>query len=123
MVDKRVLIFEDDKDLLIIFEFLFEDNGWQVFTNATSDEVIERTEEVQPHLILMDNWIPNIGGIAATQALKADSRFSRIPVIYISANNDVSSLSEKAGADAFMAKPFDFDELCGLADKLLNKLS
>ncbi|WP_316771477.1 PleD family two-component system response regulator [Pedobacter frigiditerrae] len=121
MAQQSVLIFDDDEDLLNIFSFLFEDMGWQVFTHPTCDDVIERTRETKPNLILMDNWIPAIGGIAATQLLKADQELKEIPVIYISANNDVKALSAKAGADAFIAKPFDFDELSALAEKLTNK--
>jgi CheY-like chemotaxis protein len=75
----------------------------------------------RPQLIMMDNWIPSIGGIRATQLLKANEEVKNIPVIYISANNDVKALSEKAGADSFIAKPFDLDELLTFADALVNK--
>lgn len=121
MAKQTVLIFDDDDDLLNIFTFLFEDMGWLVFTHPTCNDVIERTRETKPNLILMDNWIPTIGGIAATQLLKADDELKKIPVIYISANNDVKTLSAKAGAEAFIAKPFDFNELSALAEKLTNK--
>jgi CheY-like chemotaxis protein len=119
--DKRVLVFDDDEDLLIIFRFLFEDNGWEVHTAQTCDEVIERVQEVNPALILMDNWIPTIGGIAATQLLKGNPMLKAIPVIYISANNDIDLLAAKAGADAFMAKPFNLDAIYDLAVMLTNK--
>jgi CheY-like chemotaxis protein len=69
----------------------------------------------------MDNWIPTIGGVMATQLLKKDEQLKKIPVIYISANNDVKALSEKAGADAFVAKPFDFTHLQQIANDLANK--
>jgi len=121
MTQQTVLIFDDDDDLLNIFSFLFEDMGWLVFTHSTCDDVLERTRETKPDLILMDNWIPTIGGIAATQLLKADEELKEIPVIYISANNDVKALSARAGADAFIAKPFNFDKLGAIAEKLVNK--
>jgi CheY-like chemotaxis protein len=115
---KKVLVFDDDEDLLSIFRFLFEDNGWEVLTFQNCDNILEIAAEHAPQLILMDNWIPSIGGIAATQLLKKDSLLKNIPVVYISANNDVGTLSIKAGADAFMAKPFDFVALEQLANKL-----
>lgn len=121
MAEKKVLIFDDDADLLSIFQFLFEDIGWEVVSFDSCDEVVKIATETSPDLILMDNWIPAIGGIAATQLLKADPALKHIPVIYISANNDVKSLSEQAGADAFIAKPFNFEELESLAKKLVNK--
>ncbi|TBO35926.1 response regulator [Pedobacter kyonggii] len=119
--DKRVIIFDDDEELLEIFRFLFEDEGWQVNTFTTCDDVVENTRRIMPDLILMDNWIPSTGGIAATQSIKADLELTTIPIIYVSANNDVEVLSQKAGADGFLAKPFEFDKLLAIAGKLTDK--
>ncbi|ARS40401.1 response regulator [Sphingobacteriaceae bacterium GW460-11-11-14-LB5] len=118
---KTVLIFDDDPDLLNIFNFLFEEDGWQVHSFQNCDHVVEMAVKHRPLLILMDNWIPSIGGIKATQLLKSNEELKNIPVIYVSANNDVKALSEKAGADGFIAKPFDLDELLKLASALVNK--
>lgn len=118
---KRVVVFDDDKDLLDIYSFIFEEEGWEVHTSQNCDQVLEIVAELSPHLILMDNWIPNIGGMAATQLLKNDPQLQSIPVMYISANNEVAALSKKAGADGFIAKPFDFDQLMELSESLLNK--
>jgi two-component system cell cycle response regulator DivK len=115
---KRVLIFDDDQDLLIIFRFLFEDKGWEVHTFDTCDQAVDNARELSPQLILMDNWIPTIGGIEATRRLKQEPLLQEIPVIYISANTNVRELSVQAGADAFMVKPFDFDPLHQLALRL-----
>jgi two-component system cell cycle response regulator DivK len=119
--DKCILVFDDDKDLLDIFRFFFEDEGWRVHTFSSCDEVLEHSRSISPDLILMDNWIPNIGGIAATQLLKNDPVLKPIPVIYVSANNDIETLSKKAGADGFIAKPFNFDDLLALAKKLSDR--
>jgi two-component system cell cycle response regulator DivK len=119
---KRVLVFDDDADLLDIFRFLFEDSGWQVYTFETCDELISKATEIHPDLILMDNWIPPQGGISATQLLKNDALLKEIPVIFVSANNDVKELSIKAGADAYIEKPFDFDVLMDRANLLTNKI-
>ncbi|MDQ0638679.1 DNA-binding response OmpR family regulator [Pedobacter sp. W3I1] len=121
MDSKTVLVFDDDPDLLNIFNFLFEESGWQVHSFQNCDNVVEMAIQYRPLLILMDNWIPSIGGIRATQLLKANEEVKNIPVIYISANNDGKALSEQAGADCFIAKPFDLDELLALADVLVNK--
>lgn len=113
-----VLIFDDDEDLLEIFTFLFEEKGWTVQCCTTCDNTVETAIDISPDIILMDNWIPSIGGIEATRSLKSDDRTSRIPVIYISANNDVQKLAHQAGADAYLAKPFDLDTLYSLSMNL-----
>ena len=64
-----------------------------------------------PDIIFMDNWLPDVGGIDATRALKSDETLKNIPVIYFSANNDVMSLADQAGADGYLSKPFDIQEL------------
>ena len=62
-----------------------------------------------PDLILMDNWLPDMSGIEATKLLKANPQLKDIPVIYFSANSNISELANQAGADDFLAKPFDID--------------
>src|SRR5690606_14426689 len=111
MKNKTILVFDDDTNILDVFTIVLEDSGYQVEISETSHDILERVKEVRPDIIIMDNWIPNIGGIKATQLLKNDPAFQHIPVIYCSANNDVSSLAEQAGAEAYLAKPFDLDEL------------
>jgi len=108
---KTVLIFEDDMIILEVITVVLTDLGLEVKVSETSHDIIDKVESYAPDLILMDNWIPNIGGVEATRLLKGDERFKQIPVIYVSANNDIEMLAERAGADAFLPKPFDLEEL------------
>jgi CheY-like chemotaxis protein len=64
-----------------------------------------------PAVILMDNWIPDVGGIETTQQLKSHPKLKDIPVIYFSANWDIHQLAEIAGAETYLAKPFNLDDL------------
>ncbi|MBM6691417.1 response regulator, partial [Fusobacterium mortiferum] len=57
------------------------------------------------------NWIPDAGGIIATQTLKKDEKLKNIPVVYFSANSDIQLLAGHAGAETYLAKPFDLEEL------------
>lgn len=118
---KRVAVFDDDDDLLIIFRFFFEEKGWEVHTYKTSDDAVNKVKSILPDIILMDNWIPSTGGLFATQMLKQDEQLKDIPVIYISANNDVKDIAERAGADTYIAKPFDFVHLQNVVDSFLLK--
>jgi CheY-like chemotaxis protein len=95
------------------------DLGFHVEVSETSHDIIQKVESTEPDLILMDNWIPNIGGVEATRLLKADERFKQIPVIYVSANNDIESLAVRAGADDFLSKPFDLDDLEDIVNKYI----
>lgn len=76
---------------------------------------------IKPDVILMDNWIPQTGGIAATQTIKKEEDLKNIPVIYFSANNDIEVLAREAGADTYIAKPFDLDDLEALIKNTMER--
>ena len=117
---KTIIIFDDDEDILTICTYFLEDNGWVVHTFSDCNEVVEHVSRILPDVILMDNWIPDEGGIAATQKLKQSEELSNIPVIYFSANSDIEKLSEMAGADGHLAKPFDLDDLLRIIDHSIS---
>lgn len=108
---KRVLIFDDDKDILEMCSIILSESGYEVFTSCDCYDVIDKVKAIRPHVIFMDNWIPDMGGIEATRLIKNSPEFKDIPVIYFSANNDIHLLTEKAGADSYLAKPFDLYDL------------
>lgn len=118
---KRVLICDDDTDILFICSYIFEKQGCEVHTRTHCNNIIETVKDVQPDVILMDNWIPDSGGIVASRTIKADADLQHIPIVYFSANNDIKALAQQAGADAFLAKPFDLEELERVIDGLITK--
>ncbi|HEY8780286.1 MAG TPA: response regulator [Mucilaginibacter sp.] len=109
--EKRIAIFDDDEEILSICRFILEEKGWEVFTFIDCNEINEKVSAVSPGVILMDNWIPDDGGVIATRKLKNDENLKNIPVIYFSANSDIELLASHAGAESFLAKPFDIEEL------------
>ncbi|UQB69719.1 response regulator [Epilithonimonas zeae] len=120
MNKKKILIFDDDTTLLELISIIFEDGGYEVDISQTSHNILEKVSEFHPDIILMDNWIPNIGGIEATKLLKSQEEFKHIPVIYVTANNDIEALATSAQADDFVAKPFDLEDLEQKVAKYLN---
>lgn len=108
---ESIIIFDDDEDILSICTYILEEQGWKVTTFTDCNEVVQRVSALRPAVILMDNWIPDDGGILATQKLKNDPSLAAIPVIYFSANSDIQLLAQQAGAETYLAKPFDLDEL------------
>lgn len=118
---KKVIIFDDDEDILSICTYILEDNNWDVHTFTDCNDIVNRVSSIGPDVILMDNWIPDMGGIQATQTLKSDPDLKDIPVIYFSANNDIHTLAANAGADSYLAKPFDIDELTKTINKMVVK--
>ncbi len=116
--NKKIIIFDDDEDILSICSFILEEQGWQVNAYTDCNNIIEKVSGILPDVILMDNWIPDDGGIIATQKLKNNEALKNIPVIYFSANSDIELLATHAGAESYLAKPFDLEEL----ERVINKV-
>ncbi|TWR31544.1 response regulator [Mucilaginibacter pallidiroseus] len=108
---KKIILFDDDEDIISICSYILEEDGWEVHSFTDCNDVAERVSSIKPNVILMDNWIPDSGGIAATQILKNDPDLKSIPVVYFSANSDIQTLAKQAGANTYLAKPFDLDDL------------
>lgn len=109
--NRKIIIFDDDEDILSICSYVLEEQGWEVHTFADCNNIAEKVSVISPAVILMDNWIPDAGGIVATQILKKTDGLKGIPVIYFSANSDIQLLANHAGAEAYLAKPFDLHDL------------
>jgi DNA-binding NtrC family response regulator len=108
---KKIIIFDDDEDILSICSYILEEQGWEVHTFSDCNNIVEKVSGILPNVIMMDNWIPDSGGIIATQTLKKTEGLKEIPVIYFSANSDIQILASHAGAQTYLAKPFDLEDL------------
>jgi CheY-like chemotaxis protein len=108
---KTVAIFDDEEEILFLCTFLLEEMGYCVHTFTDTENVLGDVAECSPDLILMDNWIPGLGGVEATRAIKAHPSFCSIPVIYFSANTNIANLANEAGADTYIAKPFQLEAM------------
>ncbi|WP_091691007.1 response regulator [Mucilaginibacter polytrichastri] len=118
---KKIIIFDDDEDILSICSYILEEQGWEVHTFTDCNNIVEKVSSLNPSVILMDNWIPDAGGIIATQTLKKSEDLKHIPVIYFSANSDIQLLAEHAGAETYLAKPFDLEDLEQIINTVLVK--
>lgn len=108
-MNKKVFIFDDNIEILELCTEILEDLGLEVKTSPTTNSIEEQVSSYMPDLIFMDNWLPDISGIEATKLIRANEALKHIPVIYFSANSNISALASEAGADEFLAKPFDID--------------
>lgn len=117
----KVLIFDDDADILELCSIILGTNGFETIVKTDSKSVIEEIKEASPDVILMDNWIPGIGGIKATQLIKSHPDTGLIPVIFFSANNNIEGLAKEAHADYYLKKPFDIHELASIVENAVAK--
>lgn len=120
MMRKKVLIYDDDTDLLEVCSLILQSKNFEVITKENCTTLVDDLNEHKPDVILMDNWIPDQGGVIATRLIKAAEQFNLIPVIFFSANNDVREMAVEAGAEYFLQKPFDITELESIVVNAVN---
>jgi DNA-binding response OmpR family regulator len=116
---RRILICDDDEDILAVCKTILEKNDFQVSTSLNCESIFNKMSVINPDLILMDLWIPEMGGEKATLKLRANEETKHIPVILFSANQEVEQMVNKLNASDFIVKPFDIKELVAIINKHL----
>lgn len=107
---KKILVADDDSAIVDALQFLLEESGYDVIATIDGGAVITLYDE-KPDLLLLDIWMSGYDGREICRVLKADKTKSHVPIIAVSANRDIQKISEEMGADDFIAKPFEMDEL------------
>ena len=109
---RKVLVCDDDLTISeVVAIILVDSNMAEVYTIPDCDNIIEKIESLKPSLIFMDNKIPTLGGVVATQTIKSNTLHRSIPVVYFTASEDINQLAENAGADYILSKPFSISQL------------
>ena len=116
---RRVIVAEDDDDILFVVSYMLERNGYAVSPVVVGELVIEEVLMMQPDLILMDINLRTCDG--RELCLKLKTRYQlQTPIILFSANVHLASTVHLYKADGFIPKPFDMDELVRIVDQHLN---
>jgi DNA-binding response OmpR family regulator len=112
VMKKKILILEDDADILDILSYLLSEEGYETHTLANGENIWEVIKEFAPDLVLTDLMLGDIDGRSICRGIKENPLTSDIPVILISARGDLSrSVGEPGGPDDFISKPFDINYL------------
>lgn len=107
---KRVLIADDDPAILEVITLMLEDAGYD--SRTTVDGHTEKiVKKYLPDVILLDIWMSGLDGRTICKSLKKHKLTMHIPIIMISANKDTEKIAKESGADDFIAKPFEMDDL------------
>ncbi|AYL95180.1 response regulator [Mucilaginibacter celer] len=109
---KRILILDDDQDILDVVSYLLTDSGFEVKSLSSGEQVKAVISEFNPDLVLMDVMLADMDGRVICSKLKEDENTHHIPVILISGTHNLSdSLNQKGAPNDFIPKPFDIDVL------------
>jgi DNA-binding response OmpR family regulator len=103
-----------------VVKIVLEEANYNVVVSSDSETVLPTVRSLKPDLILIDLWMPGLGGEQIIPLLKKDTELAWIPVIIISASKDTREVAERVGADGMLHKPFDIAELERIVKKHLS---
>lgn len=105
---KKILIVDDDPDILELVKYILEKDGFEVHTHSTGIGVPDKVGKYNPDVILLDIQLP---GKSGTEIYKDLRKSHTTPVIFFSANADKKKILEECNAKGFISKPFDVSHL------------
>lgn len=117
---KRILIIEDDEDILQVLETVLIHNDFEVKGLERTDDILKAAEEYEPDLILTDYLLSGTNGGKICQQIKGHKETCHIPVILISAYPELAISLGAFGFDAFITKPFDINQLVAKIHELVD---
>ena len=123
MPKKRILLIEDEADMVYALTLHLEAINCEVLSSADGQTGLDMARKEKPDLIILDLMLPKMDGYKICRMLKFDEKYKKIPIIMFTARAQAQDkkLGQEVGADAYITKPFDSKEILNKIDALLKK--
>jgi len=117
---KRVLLIEDEPNIIQAISFILSRDGWRVDTHADGRTALAEVVRRAPDVVILDVMLPNRSGYDILQDMRADPATADVPVLMLTARGQKKDreLAERLGASRFMTKPFSNSEVLGAVREL-----
>ncbi len=120
---KRILIIDDDHDILEPISLILEAEGYVICTTEKGDEAYKNIDTFKPDLILLDILLSGNDGRTICKILKSQESTKHIPIVLMSAHPSAKLDALQSEANDFIAKPFETSELVEIVKKNISSLS
>jgi len=123
-MSKRLLIVDDEPNLLRALEAYLSSEGFEVTTARSGSEALVKVAQVIPDLIVSDIRMPGMSGYELAQHLRDSARTALVPIVFLTAKGETGDRIEgfRAGVDAYFSKPFVPDELLAVIKNILSRV-
>jgi DNA-binding response OmpR family regulator len=118
---RKIIVVDDDEGVLEGFKAILENFGFYVKTSPNAEILHKLTKNNLPDLILLDVLLSGEDGRDICKILKAKEGIKKVPIIMVSAHPSAGKTMKDAGADDFLAKPFEMDDLLAKVEKHIKK--
>lgn len=121
-MQKKILIVDDEPNIVIPLEFLMEQNGYDVKVAVNGEEAIEAVESFKPDLILLDIMLPGIDGYEVCQKVRQNPKLPDTKIIFLSALARDIDIAKGMGlsANGFITKPFSISDVVDTVKKFME---
>jgi DNA-binding response OmpR family regulator len=117
MMQKKILIVEDNELMVEVMTYILTNNGYEVFALNSGDEVFNNIKTNHPDLVILDSILPGINGKEICQLIKLNKATQNLPVIMCSGDDSIDDALEQKGApDDVLHKPFDISNLIEMVE-------
>lgn len=119
---RKILIVDDEPNIVISLEFLMQREGFQVSVAVDGDEALRKIAEMQPDLVLLDVMMPKKSGFEICQEVRANPAWTAIKIVMLTAKGRDTEVQkgEALGADAYITKPFSTKDLVAKVRSVLG---
>jgi CheY-like chemotaxis protein len=120
---KRILVVDDEPDIVKVVVFRLKKEGYDVQVAMDGQQGVDLTKTIKPDLILLDITLPKMNGYEVCERIKTDEAIKHIPIVFMTASVSTGVFSDrfpKTGAQGYVSKPFDFQQLLSEIHKFLN---
>ena len=118
---KKILVVDDEEDLLKLTAFRLKKSGYEVLTAVNGQEALDLIQNDRPDLILLDLRIPLISGYDVCKRVRADDKLKDTPIILFTASAEgITDKVNEVGANDYLTKPFYQEGLLGKVKKLIG---
>ena len=123
MDKKKILIVDDEKDLVETIIFQLEGSGYEAIAAYDGQEGLDKARKDKPDLIILDLMLPKLDGYKVCRMLKFDEKYKDIPIIMFTARaqEQDKKLGLEVGANAYITKPFELEVLLAKIKELLGE--
>ena len=120
MSDRRVLLIEDEPNIIEAIRFILSRDGWRVDTHSDGQTALETVRQKSPDLIILDVMLPNRSGYDILNDIRSEEDTKSLPVLMLTARGQKKDreLAEKLGVNRFMTKPFSNGEILATVREL-----
>lgn len=117
----KVLIVDDEPNILLSLEYLMKKEGYEVFIARDGEEAIEIINKEKPKLIILDIMMPNVDGYEVCQYVKGSDELQHIKVIFLTAKTREADVNKgyEVGCDLYLTKPFSNKQIISKVNELI----